>query len=281
MNTMVNKTVLITGGNSGIGFAAALELARMGAHIVLMSRSRERGEKARMEIINQSGNRRIDLIQCDLASLESVRTFASEFLKNYSRLDVLINNAGIYTDTRMLTADGFEYQFGVNHLGHFLLTELLLDLLKKSAPSRIINVSSHAHFGGKTNFSDIHLQERYSGWKAYAQAKLANILFTYELAHRLAGTGVTANCLHPGVVSTRFAFDRSTEKPNSLMRLMKPFAITPEKGARTTIFLATSPDVETTTGKYFNRCKAVASSRSSYDLAAAEKLWNLSKVLTR
>ena len=219
-------------------------------------------------------------MQCDLASMVSIRKFASEFIAKYPRLDVLINNAGIFTDKRMETADGFEYQIGVNHLGPFLLTQLLLDLLKKSAPARIINVSSGAHVGGKIDFDDLNLQHKYSAWKSYSQSKLANVLCTYELARRLSGTGVTVNCLHPGFVNTRFAFNRESEKPNWMIKLMKPFTIQPAEGAETSVYLAASPEVDAVTGKYFAKRKEKASSKASYDLVVAEKLWNLSIALT-
>ena len=276
---MENKIILITGANSGIGKATATALAEMGAHVVMMSRDLVKGENARQEVIRVSKNNQVDLMQCDLASMASIRKFASLFLAKYPRLDVLINNAGIFTDKRMETADGFEYQIGVNHLGHFLLTQLLLNLLKKSSPARIINVSSGAHFGGKIDFNDLHLKSKYSSWKSYAQSKLANVLFTYELAHRLSGTGITVNCLHPGFVNTRFAFNRESEKPNWMMKLMKPFTIQPAQGAETSVYLAASPEVEGVTGKYFAKRKEKASSRASYDLVVAEKLWNLSMVL--
>ncbi len=276
---MESKTILITGANSGIGKATATALAEMGAHVVMMSRDLEKGEKARQEVARISKSNQVDLMQCDLASMDSIRKFAVAFISKYQKLDVLINNAGIYTKKRMETADGFEYQIGVNHLGHFLLTQLLLDLLKESAPSRIINVSSGAHFAGKIDFNYLQLQNGYSSWKSYCQSKLANVLFTYELAHRLTGTGVTVNCLHPGFVNTRFAFNRENEKPNLFVRLGKPFTIEPANGAETSVYLAASPEVEGITGKYFVKRKEKSSSRSSYDLVTAEKLWNLSMVL--
>ncbi len=273
---MKGKVVLITGANSGIGKAAASDLAKQGAHVVMMSRNVEKGEAARKAVISESGNSLVDLMECDLADMASIRRFAAEFLSKYDRLDVLINNAGIFTNTRMETADGLEYQIGVNHFGHFLLTDLLLDLLKKSTTARIINVSSAAHLGGKINFDDLHLKKRYSAWVSYAQSKLANVLFTYELAHRLTGTGITANCLHPGLVSTRFAYDRKDEKPHWMMKMVGSFSITPEKGAETTVYLASSPEVEGQTGKYFVKKKAKSSSKASYDLASAQRLWEIS-----
>lgn len=278
---MKGKIVLITGANSGIGKATAVALAKMGAKVVMMTRLKERGEIARQEVIATSGNSDIDLMQCDLADMASIRSFAAEFHSKYEQLDVLINNAGIYVAERQETADGFEYQIGVNHLGHFLLTHLLMDLLKKSAPARIINVSSGAHIGGRINFDDLHLTKRYSSWKSYAQSKLANVLFTYELARRLEGTGVTANCLHPGFVKTRFAVDRKTEKVSPMMKVSSLFSIPPEKGAETSVYLASSPEVEGVSGKYFVRMKAASSGRNSYDPVIARKLWDLSVHLTK
>jgi NAD(P)-dependent dehydrogenase (short-subunit alcohol dehydrogenase family) len=277
---MENKIILITGANSGIGKATATALAEMGAHVVMISRDLEKGEVARQEVMRVSRNNQVDLMQCDLASLQSIRKFAADFIAMYTRLDILINNAGIYTDHRMETTDGFEYQIGVNHLGPFLLTGLLLDLLKKSSPARIINVSSAAHFFGSIDFDDFQLRKSYSSWRSYARSKLANVLFTYELAHRLTGTGVTVNCLHPGFVNSRFAFNRKNEKPNWLMRLAKPFTISPSEGAETSVYLAASPEVEGVTGKYFAKRKEIASSKSSYDLIVAEKLWKISETLT-
>jgi len=277
---MENKIILITGANSGIGKSTATALSEMGAHVVMAVRDPEKGEIARQEIIRISKNNQVDVMECDLASLKSIRDFAEAFKARYTRLDVLVNNAGIFTEKRMETEDRFEYQIGVNHLGPFLLTQLLLGMLKESSPSRIINIASAAHFGGRINFDDLQQQRKYSGWKSYAQSKLANVLYTYELARRLSGTGITANCLHPGFVNTRFAFNRKSEKPNPIMRLMKPFTIQPDEGAETTVYLAASPEVEGVTGKYFVKRKEKSSSKSSYDLLVAEKLWNISNVLT-
>jgi NAD(P)-dependent dehydrogenase (short-subunit alcohol dehydrogenase family) len=277
---MENKIILITGANSGIGKATATSLAEMGAHVVMMSRDIEKGEIARQEIARISRNNQVDLMQCDLSSMQSIRNFSTQFIAKYPRLDILINNAGIFTEHRMETQDGFEYQIGVNHLGHFHLTMLLLELIKRSAPARIINVSSAAHFGGRIHFEDLQQTRRYSGWKAYAQSKLANILFTYELAHRMTGTGITVNCLHPGFVNTRFAVNRESEKPHPMINFLAPFTINPLTGAATSIYLAASPEVEHITGKYFAKRKQRASSKASYDLVSAEKLWNLSIALT-
>jgi NAD(P)-dependent dehydrogenase (short-subunit alcohol dehydrogenase family) len=278
---MKDKIILITGANTGIGKAAAEALARMSGTIVMMSRNLQRGEEARRELIERTGHQQIDLMTCDLASLEDIRKFSSDFHKKYDRLDVLINNAGIFVHERMETADGFEYQIGVNHLGPFLLTSLLLDLLKKSGEARIINVSSAAHLIGKINFDDLHLEKSYNPWKSYAQSKLANVLFTYELSRRLNGDGITVNALHPGLVKSRFSYDRRTEKPDSFIKLGEIISITPEKGAETTVFLATSPEVSGMSGGYYVRKKAKRTSKASYDQKTAAKLWDVSTELTR
>ncbi len=277
---LTDKVILITGSNSGIGKATSIALARLGAHVVMMARNPVKGEVARQEVISISGNHQVELMLCDLASLNCVRRFASEFHEKYDRLDVLINNAGILTKHRQITPDGFEYQIGVNHLGHFLLTNLLLDLLIPSAPSRIVVVSSLGHFAGKIHFNDLHLERRYNQWISYFQSKLATMLFGYELSRRLNGSGVTVNCLHPGVVRTRFAVDRTSDRQNCIMRLSNLINISPSAGAETSVFLASSPEVEGVTGKYFVRKQARASSRASYDLEAAERLWKLSEELT-
>jgi len=277
---MNNKVVLITGSNSGIGKATSIALARLGAHVVMMARNREKGEAARQEVISTSGNNQVDLMLCDLACLDSIRRFTTEFQEKYDRLDVLINNAGIFTTQRQVTSDGFEYQIGVNHLGHFLLTNLLLDLLKKSTPSRIVIVSSLGHFAGKIHFNDLHLEKHYHPWKSYFQSKLATMLFGYELSRRLTGSAVTVNCLHPGVVRTRFAVDRTSDRQNLIMRLSNLINISPSAGAETSVYLASSPEVEGVTGKYFVRKKIRASSRASYDLGVADKLWKLSEEIT-
>jgi NAD(P)-dependent dehydrogenase (short-subunit alcohol dehydrogenase family) len=277
---LTDKVILITGSNSGIGKATSIALARLGAHVVMMARNPVKGEVARQEVISISGNHQVDLMLCDLANLNHIRRFALEFHEKYGRLDVLINNAGILTKRRQVTSDGFEYQIGVNHLGHFLLTNLLLDLLKASAPSRIVIVSSLGHFAGKIHFNDLHLEKRYNPWISYFQSKLATMLFGYELSRRLNGSGVTVNCLHPGVVRTRFAVDRTSDRQNFIMRLSNLINISPSAGAETSVFLAISPEVEGVTGKYFVRKKVRTSSRASYGLEVAERLWKLSEEMT-
>src|SRR5713226_10079894 len=200
--TMKNKVVMVTGANSGIGKAASLALANMGATVVMVARDKERGETARSEMMKETQTNSIDLLLADLSSLESVRQLATEFQKKYSKLHVLINNAGLFNQRRHVTTDGYENTFATNYLAPFLLTNLQLDMLKKSAPSRVINVSSVGHYNGHINFNDLNLEKEYGGWKAYGQSKLALILFTHELAGKLQGTGVTVNSVHPGTVAT-------------------------------------------------------------------------------
>lgn len=245
------KVVVITGANAGIGKETSIDLAKRGAKIYMACRDKERGETARQEVISASNNTNVFVRQLDLTSLDSIRQFAKDFLAEESRLDVLINNAGVMMCPKMLTKDGFEMQLGTNHMGHFLLTNLLLDLIKKSAPSRIINVSSLAHVGGKINKEDLNSEKSYNEITAYCQSKLANVLFTRELAKRLEGTGVTANSLHPGAVNTEL----TRHIHPILMCLSKPFLPfffkSPKSGAQTQIRLACDPELETTTGKYF------------------------------
>jgi NAD(P)-dependent dehydrogenase (short-subunit alcohol dehydrogenase family) len=273
------KICLVTGSTSGIGKVTALELARMGAATVLVARDPRRGEATRDEIRAATENDRVDLLLADLSSQQSIRDLAAAFKQRYQQLHVLINNAGAVNGARMLTVDGYETTFAVNHLGYFLLTELLLDELKASAPSRIVNVASDAARSGHINFDDLQGERRYSAWRAYSQSKLANILFTFELARRLQGTGVTVNAVHPGSVATNFG--RSGGRLFSLgVRLVGPFMRTPQKGAETVIYLASSPAVEGVTGKYFVDCKERQAPRQAYDETVARRLWDVSTELT-
>lgn len=273
--------VLITGANSGMGKAIALKLAQTGARIVMLCRNKERGEAALKEVQKLSGNTGVQLMICDLASLKSIRAFCAEFKKKYDRLTVLINNAGVILPGYYKTVDGYELQFGVNHLGHFLLTTELTDLMVESAPARIINVSSGAHKMGKIHFEDINLEKKYKFWRAYAQSKLANILFTYELAEKLKEKDVTVNSLHPGAVGTSMGINRDTGFGTFIMKLFKPFFQTPEKGAQTTLYLALAKEVEKETGKYYYRKKSVTSSKQSYDKDMAKKLWEISEKMVQ
>src|SRR2546428_2906865 len=227
--TMKDKVVMVTGANSGIGKAASLALAKMGATIVMVARNKERGEAARSEIIRESQNNSVDLLLADLASLESVRQLATEFQKKYSKLHVLINNAGLFNQRRHVTTDGYENTLATNYLAPFLLTNLQLDLLKTSAPSRIINVSSVGHYNGHINFDDLNLEKEYGGWKAYGQSKLALVLFTHELAKKLKGTGVTVNSVHPGTVATNI-WTRPFGPAGFIVVLPKFFIKGPAKG---------------------------------------------------
>lgn len=280
---MTGRVCLVTGANSGVGKATATGLAQMGAMIVMVCRDRKRGEEAQDEIKTQTGNRNVDLLLADLSSQKAVRRLACNFKGEYGRLDVLVNNAGVTNSKRKESADGLELTFAINHLGGFLLTNLLLDLLEASGTpgrkSRIVTVSSEAQGVGTINFGDLQLQDNFSELRSYAQSKLANVLFTYELARRLEGKNVTANALHPGLVRTHFAGD-SPGLFGILFKLSWPIQISPEKGARTSIYLASSPEVEDVSGKYFIKQKPRKSAPLSYSEPTAELLWNESARLT-
>jgi retinol dehydrogenase 12 len=277
---MSGKVCLVTGGNSGIGKEAALGLAKLGATVTIVSRDTAKGEAAVSEIRSKSGNTNVNLLVSDLSSMSSVRQLAQTFLKQYARLDVLINNAGIYLPKRVVTADGYETVFATNHLGHFLLTNLLLALLKTSTPSRIINVTSDAHKGPEIDFEDLMQEKKYSAFKAYHQSKLANVLLTYELAKRLEGTGITVNCLHPGVVRTGFGKDMGGLFSIGV-KLAGPFMMSPEKAAKALVYMATAPELEEVTGKHFAKGKEKESSKESHDQSAAARLWQVSTELTK
>lgn len=272
--------VVITGANAGMGKATSIELAKTGATVIMLCRDKARGEEALQEVQRASGNKSVKMMLCDLGSQESIRAFCAEFKKKYDRLNVLVNNAGVILPGRHETIDGYELQFSVNHLGHFLLTNLLIELIIASAPARIINVSSGAHKIGNIHVDDINLRKNYRLWRAYGQSKLANILFTYALSDRLKGTGVTVNCLHPGAVATNMGVNRSTGFGTFITRVLKPFFQTAREGAETTIYLATADDVAEETGKYFYRKKTIQSSKRSYDKKLAERLWTLSEEMT-
>jgi NAD(P)-dependent dehydrogenase (short-subunit alcohol dehydrogenase family) len=276
---MVGKVCMVTGANSGIGKATAEGLARLGASVVMVCRDRGRGESAKREIEASIRGCSVELMLCDLASLESVRSFAKEFARTHSSLHVLLNNAGVVSLRRSTTVDGFEATFQVNYLSHFLLTNLLLDLLQRSAPSRIVNVSSGAHFGGSIDLDDLRMTRGYGVMKAYSRSKLAQVLFTYELARRLAGTGVTVNCLHPGAIATAL-FGRPMGSASFVAKGFRLFMPGPEQGAKTSIYLASSPEVEGVTGKYFDRMREKRSSVASYDEGLARRLWAANESMT-
>lgn len=275
---MRGKVAVITGATSGIGRSTAEGLARMGASLVLIGRDKERLASIGERIVDGTG-RAPALMRADLSSLAEVRRLAAEIRDKVPRLDVLINNAGTIVGDRRLTADGYEYTFALDHLSPFLLTNLLLSLLIASAPSRVITVSSSAHRFGRIHFDDLMLEKGYTAFKAYSQAKLANVLFTYELAHRLRGTEVAANCLDPGPVRTRFGNETSGLLHIGLVAV-RPFELSPDRGARTSIYLASSPEVEGMTGRYFVRRRPHRSSPATCDEGAAKRLWDVSTRLT-
>jgi NAD(P)-dependent dehydrogenase (short-subunit alcohol dehydrogenase family) len=276
---MKGKVVLITGANQGVGKASAVALGKLGARLVLVCRNAEKG-RAAVDDIRREGAQDVELIIGDMGSQSDVRRVAGEFKAGHDRLDVLLNNAGVLVTTRRSTVDGIEETFAINHLGYFLLTHVLLDVLKASGPSRVVSVSSEAHRRAKMRWDDLEFKAGpYSAFTAYGQSKLANILFTRELARRLEGTKVTANCLHPGVVATGFGHTYGGVM-SAVMMLARPFLITPEKGARTSVFLASSPEVEGVTGKYFDKCKEKRPSAEALAEGAPERLWAISEEKT-
>lgn len=278
---MQGKVCIVTGATAGIGEVTALALARKGATVVVISRNEAKCRATVDRIRAETGNAGVDYLVADMASQASIRAAAAAFRAKYERLDVLVNNAGMFFTGRTESVDGIEQTWALNHLGYFLLTDLLRDMLIASAPSRVVSVSSGAHMGGTINFADVEGKQKYSGWAAYSQSKLANILFTAELARQLEGTGVTANSLHPGFVASNFAKNNMT----GIRSLLLPFyallqmvtAISPQKGAQTSIFLASSPEVEGVTGKYFAKSKAVTPSKAAQDMDAARRLWEMSE----
>jgi NAD(P)-dependent dehydrogenase (short-subunit alcohol dehydrogenase family) len=274
---MYGKIVMITGANSGIGKETAKVLAKKGATIIMICRNKERGEAALKELKENTKSDKFELILADLADPDEIQQAVTQFKEKFDKLDVLINNAGLVLSKRIITPLRYEKTFAVNHLGHFLLTSLLLDLLIESAPSRIINVSSGVHTTADLNLDDINQSSNYRSYRAYANSKLANLLFTYELARRLEGTGVTVNALHPGFVRTNFGRRGRKWYTRILFDIARIFAISVEKGAKTSIYLASSPEVKEVTGKYFYKSKPVKSSKPSYDREAQKKLWELSE----
>jgi retinol dehydrogenase 12 len=275
---MTGRICVVTGANRGIGRATAEGLAQLGAHVVMVCRRKEDGEKAAEQMAAKSGVTP-DVVIADLSSQSSVRQAAARIQDRHPHLHVLINNAGVIPQRREITVDGLEMQLAVNHLASFLLTNLLLPQLKAGAPSRIINVSSGAHAHATIDFDDLQVERDYQPKSVYSRSKLANILFTYELSRRLRGTGVTVNCLNPGIVATGMLADyvgvsRTRDASAS------SFGARPEEGAQTSIYLASSPEIEAVTGKYFERNQPIASSQASYDEAAARRLWEVSERLT-
>ena len=283
LNTsMQGKVCIVTGANSGIGKATALGLAQMGATIIMVCRDQVKGEEAQNEIIEKSGNDAIDLMLADLASQASIRQLAQNIQQSYQQLHVLINNAGGVNLSRRVTTDGLEMTFAVNYLAPFLLTNLLLEKLIASAPARIVNVSSESHRSGYIRMDDSQLEKGYSIMRAYGQSKLALVLFTYELARKLQGMSVTANCLHPGFVATNLGQNGVGFVGRSITKLIfSTLGISPEEGAKTSIYLATSPEIEGVTGKYFAKSIPIRSAPISYDKTLQRQLWEESAKLVK
>ncbi|MGD0135535.1 MAG: SDR family oxidoreductase [Bryobacteraceae bacterium] len=270
---MQGKVVVVTGGTSGIGQVAAERLAGMGARVILVARSKSRGEAALSRLREVAPGQAHRVHYGDVSRLADLNRLVTEIRSAEPRIDVLINNAGAMFGNRQVTEDGMELTFATNHLSYFVLTQGLREQLAAAGSARIVNTSSHAHYRGKINFADLQSEHGYSGFPVYSFSKLCNVLFTRALSQRLAGTGITTNSLHPGVVNTRFA-DGSGGFLERILRIVKMFAISPEKGAETIVYLASSDDVAKTTGLYFYKCKAVEPSKIAQDDATAERLWN-------
>lgn len=273
---LIGKTALVTGASSGIGKETALELAHLGAEVIMLCRNPEKADEAQKEIIAETGNQKVSVLLADLALMEQVKTAAESLNQQLDKLDILVNNAGLMPGRRRLTSEGIEVAWATNHLAGFLLTNLLTDKLLAADAARIINVSSEAHRLGHLDFQNLHSPKKYSALTAYADSKLANVYFTYELAKRLELTNITVNCLHPGVVATNFA-GKDAAGFKYLFLLGRPFMASPQKGARTPVYLAASPEVATITGAYFKNMKPIRSSRESYNQILARRLWTLSE----
>lgn len=273
--SMSGKVCMVTGGTAGIGEVTAGALAKFGATVVIVSRNQQRCKDTVARIRQDTQNPAVDYLVADLSSQAEIRRLVQQFQQNYTRLDVLVNNAGGFFARRQESVDGIELTWALNHLNYFLLTQLLLDMILASAPARVINVSSNAHFGAQINFDDLEYRRSYFSWRVYAQSKLANVLHAYELARQLDGTRVTVNALHPGFVATRFAGNNGLIYRIGL-KVAHLFALTPEQGARTSIYLASSPQVEGITGKYFVEERPVSSTAVSYDEQVARRLWEVS-----
>ena len=274
------KEIVVTGGTDGIGKVTARELAKMGASVTIVARNAAKAQQVVKELRTAAGHDRVGFVRADLSSQKGVRGAAETIKGRLTRLDVLVNNAGAMFSRRELTEDGIERTLALNHLAYFLLTNLLLDLIKASAPARIVNVSSAAHNGAKLDINDLQGAKSYSGWRAYQRSKLANIYFTYELARRLSGSNVTANCLHPGFVASRFGSNNGGVARVLFAAAKTVFAISEANGARTSVYLASSPDVDGVTGKYFDSRRAVKSSAASLDEQKWRELWRASEKLT-
>lgn len=278
---MNEKVCMITGANSGIGKEIAVQLARLGNQIVMVCRNEERGKKALEEIRNRSGNSKIHLLIADLGNLSSIKPMVDQFSAKFSRLDVLINNAGVFTQKRTTSTDGFEMIFAVAHLGHFYLTLLLLDMLKKSAPARIINVSSDIHRFFTINFDDLMFEKKFASQKAYGSAKFANVLFTKDLAKKLHGSNITVNAFHPGHVKTNMTTSNDSKFVRFFTALSGPLYTPVEKAAQTGVYLATSPEVADISGEYFKKSALAKSHKMTQDEKYQSKLWEMSQSMLK
>lgn len=274
---MKRKIAVVTGANSGMGLSTTVGLAKENIHVVMACRNQQRGEEALRLAKEKSGSSHIELLLCDLEDFDSISHFVEQFTNKWGVLDVLVNNAGVVSLKRKVTKEGYEAQLGVNHLGHFLLTLLLLDSLKAAQKARIVNISSGAHKWGRIHFEDMNLETNYSVMKGYGQSKLANILFTKELAKRLSHTDITVNALHPGAVSTNLGINRSTGFGKSVYKVLHPFFQSPDKGAETALYLAKSAEVDDVTGGYFYKQKPARVSKKAKDPYLAQLLWEWSE----
>ena len=272
---MNGKVCLVTGATDGIGKVSARVLAELGAKVIIVGRNPEKSAIVLAELRSISGNENIDLLMADLAVMQEVRDLAEQVISRYDRLDVLLNNAGGYFTKHKITSDGLEMTFALNHMSYFLLTNKLMELLKYSAPARIVNVSSDAHYGVDMEFENLNGEQEYKAWKAYQKSKLANVLFTYELLKKVPGN-ITVNCLHPGFVATNFGHNNGGFFGPVLKIAQRISAIDPEEGAKTSIFLCSAPEVKGVSGKYFYKCQPKTSSRESRNKDTGKRLWQIS-----
>jgi|TARA_B100000508_G_scaffold79138_1_gene61601 NAD(P)-dependent dehydrogenase (short-subunit alcohol dehydrogenase family) len=275
MTNMNGKVCLVTGATDGIGKVSARVLAELGAKVIIVGRNPEKSAIVLAELRSISGNENIDLLMADLAVMQEVRDLAEQVISRYDRIDVLLNNAGGYFTKHEITSDGLEMTFALNHMSYFLLTNKLMELLKYSAPARIVNVSSDAHYGVDMEFENLNGEQEYKAWKAYQKSKLANVLFTYELLKKVPGN-ITVNCLHPGFVATNFGHNNGGFFGPVLKIAQRISAIDPEEGAKTSIFLCSAPEVKGVSGKYFYKCQPKTSSRESRNMDTGKRLWQIS-----
>jgi len=275
MTDMNGKVCLVTGATDGIGKVSARVLAEKGAKVIIVGRNPEKSATVLAELKSSSGNENIDLLMADLAVMQEVRDLAEQVISHYDRLDILLNNAGGYFAKHELTSDGLERTFALNHMSYFLLTNKLMELLKSSAPARIVNVSSDAHYGVDMDFENLNGEQEYKAWKAYQKSKLANVLFTYELLKKVPAD-ITVNCLHPGFVATNFGHNNGGFFGPVLKIAQRISAIDPEEGAKTSIFLCSAPEVKGVSGKYFYKCQPKTSSRESRNMDTGKRLWQIS-----